>query len=272
MEEWSMARRLSGKVALVIGAGSVGAGWGNGRATAVLFAREGASVAVADIDEAALAETVRLIEEEGGVCAAQVGDATVSDDVAAMVATCVERFGQVDVLHANVGGSVPGGAADMPEEVWDNSIDFNLKSAFLACKHALPEMIRRKRGAIVTVSSVAGLTTFGERQMVSYQASKAGLIHFTRGVALDHAGDGIRANCVVPGLMNTPLVGERVAGQYGHGNVEATIAARDAQCPMGHMGDAWDVAYASLFLASDESKYVTGTSLVVDGGLTARSV
>ena len=267
-----MAGRLADRVALIIGAGSVGAGWGNGRASAVLFAREGARVFATDIDEAALAETARLIDAEGGACSVLVGDATVSDHVAAMVAGCVDRFGQVDVLHANVGGSVPGGAIDMPEEVWDRNIDFNLKSAFLACKYVLPDMVRRKRGAIVTVSSVAGLSTFAERQMVSYQASKSGLIHFTRGVALDHAKDGIRANCVVPGLMNTPLVNERIAGQYGGGDAAATVAARDAQCPVGHMGDAWDVAYASLFLASDEAKYITGTSLIVDGGLTARSV
>ena len=267
-----MAGRLTDKVALVIGAGSVGAGWGNGRATAVLFAREGARVFATDIDEAALAETARLIDAERGDCSVQVGDATVSGDVAAMVAACVDRFGQVDVLHANVGGSVPGGAIDMPDEVWDRNVDFNLKSAFLACKHVLPEMLRRQRGAIVTVSSVAGLTTFGDRQMVSYQASKSGLIHFTRGVALDHAKDGIRANCVVPGLMDTPLVNERIVGQYGGGDVAATIAARHAQCPMGHMGDAWDVAHASLFLVSDEAKYITGTSLIVDGGLSGRSV
>ena len=266
-----MTGRLRDKVVLVVGAGSVGAGWGNGKAAAVLFAREGASVfAVAARIEAA-EETGAIIAAEGGACRAYAADATDSDQVRGMVEACVAAHGRIDVLHNNVGGSVPGGPVEMSEPVWDANMDLNLKSVFLTCKHVLPVMERAGRGAIVNVSSVAGLRWL-DRPMVAYQASKAGLIQFTRAVALQYAAQGIRANCVVPGLMNTPLVKARIADQYGGGDAERTIAERHAQCPMGHMGDAWDVAHAALFLASDEAKYVTATEIVVDGGLTARCV
>ena len=266
-----MTGRLRDKVVLVVGAGSIGAGWGNGKAAAVLFAREGGSVFAVDARMAAAEETAAIIAAEGGACQAHAADATDSDGVRDMVAACLAAHGRIDVLHNNVGGSEPGGPVEMSEAVWDANLDLNLKSAFLTCKHALPVMERAGRGVIVNVSSVAGQRWLG-RAMIAYQASKAGLIQFTRSVALQYAARGIRANCVVPGLMNTPLVTARIAVQYGDGDAERTIAERHAQCPMGHMGDAWDVAHAALFLASDEARYVTATEIVVDGGLTASCV
>lgn len=266
-----MTGRLEGKVALIVGAGSVGPGWGNGRACAVLFAREGANVFAVDIDSGACEETQSIVEKEGGVCITHQADAVKLKDVVSMVDACVAEYGGIDVLHNNVGGSVPGGVVDMPEDVWDANIDLNLKSAFLCCKFAVPAMLASGGGAIVNVSSVAGMRYLG-RDMISYHASKGGLIEFTRAIALKYARQGLRANTVCPGLMNTPLVTTRIAGQYGDGDVAKMISARDAMCPTGKMGDAWDVAYASLYLASDEAKYVNGTELVIDGGLTARCV
>ena len=266
-----MAGRLEGKVALVVGAGAVGPGWGNGKAAAVLFAREGASLFCADVSEAAARETARLIESDGGTARAQRADATRAGDVAGMVEACVDAFGRIDILHNNVGASAPGGPVEMAEETWDAQLTLNLKPAFLACKHALPVMEAAGGGAVVNVASVAGLRHLG-RAMIAYATAKAGLVQFTRELALQYAGRGIRANCVVPGLMNTPLVSHRIAAMYGEGDVARTIAERDAQCPMGHMGDAWDVAHAALFLASDEAKYVTATEIVVDGGLVARAI
>ena len=264
-----MGGRLHDKVALVVGAGSVGEGWGNGKAAAVLFARQGAKLFAADINLAAAEETRSIIAGEDGICATGAVDATRSDQVLAMVEACIDAFGRIDILHNNVGGSEPGGPVEMSEEVWDANIDLNLKSAFLTCKHVLPVMQRQGGGAIVNVSSVAGLRTTAGRPMVAYHSSKAALIQFTRAVATQYAKQGIRANCVVPGLMNTPLVVHRIARQYGGGKLQETIDRRNAACPTGKMGDAWDVAYAALYLASDEAKYVTATQIVVDGGLTA---
>ena len=265
-----MAGRVAGKVAVVVGAGSVGEGWGNGKAAAVLYAREGAKVVAVDIDLAAAEVTRGLIADEGGECLAVQADATKSADVSRMIDACIDTFGRVDILHNNVGGSEPGGPVEMPEEVWDANIDFNLKSVFLSCKYALPIMERQAAGAIVNISSVAGFTHYGS-DLIAYRAAKSGLVQFTRGVALQYARKGIRANTIVPGLMDTPLVRHRVVGQYGGGDAEATIARRHAMCPMGHMGDAWDVAFAALYLASDEAKYVTAAEIFVDGGFRARS-
>ena len=264
-----MHDRLKDKVALVAGAGSVGPGWGNGKAAAALFAREGAKVFAVDINRAAADETRDIIRAEGGVCESHQADVTKAEQVRAMVDACVERFGRVDVLQNNVGGSVPGGAVEMPEEEWDAQMEFNLKSAFLTCKYVLPVMERQGRGAIVNVSSIAGVQYLG-RDMAAYYAAKAGLLQFTKATAMRYVKQGIRCNCVIPGLMHTPLVAHRIADQYGDGNVDEAIAKRDAMCPTGKMGDGWDVAYASLYLASDEAKYVTATELLVDGGLSAK--
>ena len=265
-----MAGRLQDKVALITGAGSVAEGWGNGKATAVLFAREGAKILAADINQEAADETRRLVEEEGGSCVAVAADVTDSGAVTDMINTCVSAFGRIDILHNNVGGSVPGGPVEMAEADWDANIDLNLKSVFLTCKSALPIMEAQCKGVIVNVASIAGMTYYGS-DLIAYRASKAGLVQFTRGVAMQYIRRGIRANTVIPGLMYTPLVAHRIAGQYHGGDLDKTVERRNAMCPMGHMGDAWDVAYAALFLASDEAKYVTATEILVDGGFTARS-
>ena len=260
---------LAGKVALVTGVGSVGTGWGNGKATATLLARQGASVFGIDVNDEAAAETRAIIEGEGGTCAVLHADMTDAASVASAFAACAERFGGLDILVNNVGGSHPGGAADMPEEVWDRQIDFNLKTAFLGCKHAVPLMEARGGGAIVNLSSIAGLRMLAGRAHIAYSAAKAGVIGLSKSVAIQGAKSGIRCNTVVPGLMHTPLVEARLLGQLGANDAQALIARRNAQVPMGRMGDAWDVAYAVLFLVSDEARYVTGQEIVVDGGMAA---
>ena len=261
---------LAGKVAVVTGAGSVGPGWGNGKATAVLLARRGASVFAIDVQPEAAAETAGIIEKEGGTGVAHRCDMLDSADVAAAMRACRERFGGIDLLVNNVGGSHPGGAADMPEEVWDRQIDFNLKTAFLGCKHALPVMEEGGRGgAVVNVSSIAGLRMGAARVHTAYSASKAGIIGFSKSVAMAYAARGIRCNTVVPGLMHTPLVEHRLVRQLGANDAEALIAKRNAAVPIGRMGTAWDVAHAALFLLSDEAGHITGTELVVDGGISA---
>ena len=264
-------KRLDGKVAIVTGAGSVGPGWGNGKATACLLAREGASVFLLDIVEAAVAETADLIRDEGGVCESDICDMLVPMQVERSVRTCLQRFGRIDILVNNVGGSAPGGPLDMSEAVWDHQIDFNLKSAFLGCKYVLPAMLEQRAGVIINVSSVAGMRILAGRTHVAYTASKAGIIAFSKSVAITHARDGIRCNTVVPGLMHTPLVETRLTRQLGANDAAALIESRHAQVPMGHMGDAWDIAHAIRYLVSDEAKYVTATEIVVDGGLTAAS-
>ena len=258
--------RLDGKVALVTGCGTVGEGWGNGKAIAVLLARQGASVYGCDLNEEAAQATRKLIEAEGGMAQVQVCDVTRSADVKALVEACVARFGRIDILINNVGRSEPGDPVTMDEAVWDEQMDVNLKSAFLACKHVLPEMERQGGGSVVNISSIAGLRYVGKPQ-VAYAASKAALMQMTQTTAVIYAARGIRLNCVVPGLMFTPLV-KRLADKYAKGDFEGFVAQRHQQVPMGRMGDAWDVANAVLFLASDESRYITGQQLVVDGGIT----
>lgn len=265
-----MAGRVQDKVALVTGAGSVGPGFGNGKASAVLLAREGATVFAADINEDAVMETKSLIEKEGGTCHAYVGDVSKSETVAGMISACTDAFGRIDILHNNVGGSAPGGPVEMPEEVWDRQMDHNLKHVYLVCKAVLPIMEAQGKGAIVNMSSVAALSYTGAHH-IAYDATKAAIIRFSQAVAMQYADKGIRCNTVIPGQMHTPLVEARLAGDRAGGDVERIIRERNERVPMGHMGDGWDVAYAVLYLASDEAKYVTGTQILVDGGLTLKS-
>ena len=264
-----MTGRLKGKVALVTGAGSIAPGWGNGKATAVLFAREGARVFAVDIRRGAANETCRIIEKEGGTALPHQADVTKNASVKSMVAACLKAYGRIDILHNNVGGSEPGGPVDMPEEVWSRQIDYNLKSVFLTCKHVIPVMERQGGGAIVNVSSLAGIRYTGHYH-AAYDAAKAGLMHFTRTLAVHYAPKGIRANTVVPGHVLTPLVKHRLAKQYRGGDLAKLVADRSRNIPMGRMGDAWDVAYAALYLASDEAKNTTGVDLVVDGGVSLK--
>jgi NAD(P)-dependent dehydrogenase (short-subunit alcohol dehydrogenase family) len=262
---------MAGKVAIVTGAGSVGPGWGNGKATATLLARQGASVFLVDINPDAVAETRGIIEAAGGACATHVCDMMQSADEQAMVRACGERFNGIDVLVNNVGGSAPGDAVSMTEEAFDRQLDFNLKTAFLGCKYAIPVMLQQGKGAIVNIASVAGLRNdfASGRSHVGYSASKAGVIQLSRSTAGTYAKRGIRVNTVVPGLMHTPLVEVRLARTVGGNDAQKLIEARNAAVPMGHMGTGWDVAHAVLFLASDEAGYITATEIIVDGGLTA---
>jgi NAD(P)-dependent dehydrogenase (short-subunit alcohol dehydrogenase family) len=262
------AGRLAGKIALVTGAGSSGPGWGNGKATAVLFAREGAKVFLVDVNQDAVAETKAIIESEGGIARAWRADVSQAEEVAALVAACVETFGRIDVLHNNVGISVLGGAVETDEANWDRVFQVNLKSVFLTCKYVLPIMVAQGGGSIVNISSVASIR-WGGVAYLSYSASKAALNQLTKCVGLEYARKGIRCNCILPGLMDTPMPRMQLMEAFAaKGGLEEMLRVRDAISPTGKQGEPWDVAYAALFLASDESKYVNATELVVDGGLS----
>lgn len=271
-----MASRLQGKVAIVMGAGSSGPGWGNGKATACRFAEEGAMVIAVDYNEAAAHETAALITCKGGAAEALRCDVTKSAEIEALVADVVARHGRIDILDNNVGIAEIGGVVELPEDEWERVFRVNLTSAFLAMKHVVPVMERQfeasgQGGSIINISSIASIRYTGVAY-ASYAASKAAMNHLTRVTAAQYAPKKIRVNAILPGLMKTPMV-ERSAGlarSYAGGDIEAMWRARDAQVPMGHMGDAFDVANAALFLASDESRYVTGIELLVDGGITLK--
>jgi NAD(P)-dependent dehydrogenase (short-subunit alcohol dehydrogenase family) len=254
---------LQDRVALVFGAGSSGPGWGNGKATAVMFARAGATVIAIDINADAAAETHRLIAEEGGQSESQVCDVTQSDQIQTLVEDVAARHGRIDVLHNNVGITVMGGVLEESLESFRRVVDINLTSAFLTCKYVVPHMLKHGKGSIVNVSSMASVRY--SYPYVSYQASKAGLNQLTQSVAMQFARQGIRANAIMPGMIDTPLIYKQIAGQYE--SDKAMRAARDAKTPMGKQGTAWDIANAALFLASDSSAYITGVCLPVDGGL-----
>jgi len=267
---------LTGKVAFVTGAGSAGEGWGNGKAITVLLARQGAKVFGVDMNHEALAATAAVMEKERhdgwdfALC-----NMTSSDEVRQAVALCMEKYGRIDILVNNVGGSAPGDPVSMSEEAWDGQMELNLKTAFMGCKHVLPIMERQfeaegRGGAIVNMASVACLSSaVGGRVHVAYAASKAGIVAFTRATAIAYVKRGIRVNVVIPGSIHTPLVENRLVKQLGIEDPAAFIAKRHASIPMGRMGDAWDIANAVAFLVSDEASYITATHLIVDGGLTA---
>src|SRR3954447_15470999 len=264
--------RLKGKTAMVVGAGSIGPGWGNGKATAATFAREGAQVFCVDRNAKAAQETVDIILSEGGTASAFTADVSKAADVEAMVAACLKAYGRIDVLDNNVGIAEMGNVVDVAEAEWDRVFAVNLKSAYLAMKHVIPVMARQGGGSIINISSIASIRHLGI-SYVTYATTKAAMNQMTRSAAVEFARQHIRVNCILPGLMKTPMVEHSagLAASYAKGDVEAMWRARDAQVPMGHMGEAWDVASAGLFLASDESKYITGIELVVDGGLTVKS-
>lgn len=258
---------LQGKVALVTGCGTREQGWGNGKAIAALLARQGAKVFGVDLQLDAAQVTADIIREEGGEAEVMACDVTDTEQVQAMIKACMDRFGRIDILVNNVGRSEPGGPVELTEEVWQDQLDLNVSSAYLTSKYVLPIMEAQGSGSIVNISSVAGLRYIGKPQ-VGYAAGKAALMQFTKTTAVIYANRGIRLNCVAPGLMFTPLV-ERLANKYAGGDYDAFVAHRHQQVPMGKMGDAWDVANAVLFLASDEARYITGQTLVVDGGITS---
>jgi NAD(P)-dependent dehydrogenase (short-subunit alcohol dehydrogenase family) len=263
-----MGDRVRGKAIIVTGAGSIGPGMGNGKASAILYAREGGRLLLVDRELAAAEETRRLIAEAGGEAVSFACDVTSSAECHRMVHACLKAFGSIDVLHNNVGIAIPGGAVELSEADWDRTMQVNVKTMFLTCKHVLPYMERQARGVIINIASHNAVRSLPV-VAVAYAASKAAVIALTREVAMQYAGKGIRANAILPGLMDTPMVKSQLADAYG-GNLEEMLGRRDRMCPMGKQGDAWDTAYAALFLASDEAKYITGTTLLVDGGITAR--
>ena len=264
-----MVGRLQGKTAIVFGAGSRGAGWGNGKAAAVLFAREGAKIFAVDINPEALEETQKIIQEEGGNVSCAVADVTDSESINIAVNKCVKCFGGIDILHNNVGAPAPGDPVAMSVDTWHKNMAINIDSAFITCKHVLPVMADGGGGAVVNIASIAGIKNL-ERSLVGYQAGKAAMIQLSRSVAAQWAPKGIRSNCILPGLMATPLVLDRVNKTYNTPKArQAALDERHRMIPMGYMGDAWDTAWAAVYLASEEAKYVTATELIVDGGITA---
>ena len=263
-----MGERLHDKVAIVVGAGSTpGETMGNGRATAILFAREGARVLLVDRDGDSAEETRRMIAGEGGEARSCVADVTSSDACARMAEACIDAWGRIDILHNNVGIGGMGGPVELTEVAWRRVLDVNVTSMFLTCKHVLPVMREQRAGVILNVSSIASVCSVGT---LAYKTSKAGVNALTHSLALGNAQHGIRVNAILPGLMNTPMAIEGISRERGMAK-ERLIEARDAQVPLGQkMGTAWDVAYAALFLASDEAKFITGVLLPVDGGQSAR--
>ena len=264
-----MSGRLHNRVAIVTGAGCVGPGWGNGRATAVRFAEEGAKIFAVDRNPDSVKETIERVKAAGGEIVTHQCDVTGSASVEVMAKTCLDRFGRIDILVNNVGGSAHGGPVEMSEDVWDAQVDYNLKSVFLTLKHVLPLLEKQKAGATINIASTSGLRWTGAAQ-VGYAATKAGVIQLSRVVAVQYADKGIRVNTVVPGQLHTPMVEARLAGQRAGGDVEALLKSRLDRIPIGFMGDGRDTANAALFLASDEARFITGTEIVVDGGMTVR--
>jgi NAD(P)-dependent dehydrogenase (short-subunit alcohol dehydrogenase family) len=263
--------RLQDRIAIVVGAGQgPGEGMGNGRATALTFAREGARVLCVDHHLASAQETVDMIAAKDGTAAAFKADVTKNAELKAMVENAHARWGRIDILHNNVGVSLAGGDAELlqiTEAAIDNCVAINLKSCILAAKYAIPIMREQKSGAIINISSMAAITTY---PYVAYKATKAAMIAFTEQLAYQNAQYGIRANVILPGLMNTPMAVDTRAREFKKSRAEVE-AERDAKVPLRRkMGTAWDVANAALFLASDEANFITGVTLPVDGGSSVR--
>jgi NAD(P)-dependent dehydrogenase (short-subunit alcohol dehydrogenase family) len=266
-----MTGRVAGKVAMVTGCGSVGPGWGNGKAISALLAREGARVFGCDINLSSADATREIVAAEVGHGCIEVAqcDVSSSQSVESTVAACVKRFGKIDILVNNVGIIETGGVVEFPLERWQRALDVNITSMFLTCKFVIPQMLQGGSGSIVNVGSIAGIRYTGV-PYIAYSTTKAAVLGFSRSVALEFARHGIRSNVVMPGLLNTPLILEPLKDAYGPGGIQQMVEKRNAQCPTGSMGDAWDTAAMTLYLASDESNYVTAGEFVVDGGLTAK--
>lgn len=261
-----MAGRVSNKVAIVAGGGSIGEGLSNGAATAVLFAREGAKVIVADHDLGRAEQTAQMIWDQSGECLPVQADVTSKADVERVVHLTAEHFGRIDILFNNVGLQALGGPLDIDQRTWDQVMSTNLTSVFMMIKAVLPLMIRSGGGSIVNNSSIAGIRS--PYACLPYATSKAAMNQLTQQIGVQHAKDGIRCNAVLPGLIDTPRVRKRLIEVHGD-DISQFQEARAQSVPSGRLGDAWDVAYAVLFLASDEAKYINATTLVIDGGMTA---
>jgi len=261
--------RLAGRIALVIGGGQLpGDTIGNGRATARLFAREGARVVVVDHHLDSARETVEQIEQEGGEAVALAGDATNEADITRVVEAATARFERIDVLHNNVGiGTGDGPPHQIDLDAWDRILAVNLRSVVVPCKHVVPIMRKQRAGAIVTISSIGAVCSM---PTVAYKTSKAGINAYNQTLALTNAEYGIRANVIMPGLIETPMAIEGISQALSI-DKKIVIEKRNEMVPLGSkMGTAWDVAYAALFLASDEARFITGATLPVDGGQSIR--
>ena len=258
--------RMQDKVAIVAGAGSIAEGWSNGKATAVLFAREGAKVFAVDRDLNAANETRDIILSEGGKCTAHRCDVAIAAEVEAMVAACLAAYGRIDVLFNNVGIQVVGGPLEVSEADWDRLMAVNVKSMYLTCRAVIPHMLRQGGGSIINNSSTAGIRfTYAN---VAYAASKGAVKQLSQNIGVQYAAKGIRCNAVMPGYIATPRITDRLK-RSNPDDYEEKIRERQMAVPTGTLGSAWDVAYGVLYLASDESKFVNATELVIDGGQTA---
>ncbi|MBI3372045.1 MAG: SDR family oxidoreductase [Betaproteobacteria bacterium] len=261
--------RFKDRVAFISGAGASSPGWSNGKAVSVLLAREGAKIFALDRSPEHLAETLEAISAAGGECVAHTADVTREAEVKAAVDRCTARFGRIDVLFNNVGLQAIGGPEEIEEEVWDRLMNANVKSIYLTCRHVLPVMVKQRRGVVINNSSMAATSFL--YPSIAYSSSKGAVDAFTRNLAVQYAGKGVRVVAVRPGLMATPRITSRMKAKFGDGYEEA-LNQRNKVVPMGAMGDAWDVANAVAFLASDDARYITATELVVDGGLSASAL
>ncbi len=264
-----MTDRLKDKIALVFGAGSSGEGWSNGKATAVAYAHEGATVFCADLNFDAAKETAEIISGKGLAGVAIAVDVTNTRSVNDVVDTALRQHGRIDILHNNVGVVTAGGPEELEEEAFRASLDINVGSVFRTAKAVLPHMMARKSGAIINISSLAGIRWTGYPYFAYYTA-KGAVNQATVALAMQYAKHGIRANCIMPGLIDTPLIYKQISGNYA--SVEDMVNERNRLVPMGHMGTAFDVANAAVFLASDEARFITGVCLPVDGGQSCSAV
>jgi NAD(P)-dependent dehydrogenase (short-subunit alcohol dehydrogenase family) len=254
---------LQDKVAVVFGAGSSGPGWSNGKAAAVAYARQGARVVAVDRVEQAARETAECITAEHQQALAVEADVADTGAVAAAVEQAIQVFGRIDILHNNVGTTVMGGPVELDEESWRRSLEVNVGSVYRTCRAVLPHMIRQGRGSIINISSLASIRWTGYPYF-AYYAAKAAVNQATVALAMQYARHGIRANAILPGAIDTPLIYREISSQYS--SIEEMRAARDRAVPLGKMGTAWDIAHAAVFLASDEASFITGVCLPVDGG------
>jgi len=260
---------LSGKAVLIFGAGCQGDGWNNGKAAAVAYARAGARVFCTDLNHELAERTADAISKEGGIALAAAADVTSLDSISSSVRAMLDAWGRIDVLHNNVGATHMGGPIELGENTFDLAIDLNLGSVYRTAKAVLPHMVERGSGVVVNISSLASLGWTGYPYF-AYSAAKAAVNQATASIAIQYARNGIRANCIAPGAIDTPLIYSQIASQYA--SVKEMIAARNKMVPIGHMGDPWDVANASVFLASDMAKFITGVCLPVDGGQSCAMV
>lgn len=264
----NQSKRLAGKIAIIVGAGQEpGDTVGNGRAVAQRFAEEGATLLLVDINQDHAAATMAAIAPYETTASVLVADITNESDCKKIASTCMDRYGRIDILHNNVGRSEGDRKTiDLDVSAWDAIMDLNLRGMFMTCKHVLPVMIKQKSGSIINISSTSSLAA---RPTLTYKTSKGAINTMTQHIAMENAAFGVRANAILPGLIDTPMAIERRARETGIPREEIR-AQRDKLVPMGFMGSAWDIAHAAVFLGSDESRYITGVLLPVDGGLLVK--